>query len=112
MAGQGNLPPIPSIQTLGLPPPPVGPENSGEWYHEALQLPATFVSGWFGSTLGSERSDGDVQLLFHDKDHLEPTLRLVMSQTELLAIFAGIGNFLHTRTALLPEWNLKPLNGS
>jgi hypothetical protein len=35
----------------------------------------------------------------------------VMSQTELLAIFAGIGNFLHTRTALLPEWNLKPLNG-
>jgi hypothetical protein len=109
MPGFGYLPSIPSIVTVGLPAPPDGPENASEWYHEALQLPATYVSGWFGCAIGGERSDSDIQLLFHEKNHLEPTLRLVVSQTELMAIFAGIGNLLHTRTTMLPEWNLTPL---
>jgi hypothetical protein len=109
MPGFGYLPSIPSIVTVGLPAPPDGPENASEWYHDALQLPATYVSGWFGCAIGSERSDSDIQLLFHEKNHLEPTLRLVVNPTELMAIFAGIGNLLHTRTTMLPEWNLTPL---
>jgi hypothetical protein len=99
----------PAIQTLGLPAPPVGPEKSGEWYHEALQLPETRVTGWFGCALGSEQSDHDVQLLFHNGDHLEPTVRLVIKADDLMRVFAGIGNLLHTRLGLLKEWELREI---
>jgi hypothetical protein len=95
-----------SIVTLGLPPPPGGPEDPGQWYHEALQMPKTRVTGYFGVTMGSDEADGDVQLFFHEDDHLKPTLRLVISQDRLLIIFAELGALLHKRLGLLKEWNL------
>lgn len=107
----GDLPPAPSMVTLGLPPAPFGPEHVGLWYHEALQLPETRVTGWFGCAIGTGGADGDgdVQLFFYNGNHLEPTMRLVVSQADLMQIFAGLGKLLHERTPFLKEWNLRQI---
>lgn len=78
----------------GLPPPPDGPADSGQWYHEALQLPETRVTGWFGAIIGNGVKGGDMQLFFHNGDHLEPTMRLVIDRHDLTAVYLAIGQLL------------------
>jgi hypothetical protein len=87
-----------SILRCGLPGPPFGPSDSGKWYHEAEQLPATRVSGWFGATLGSPDNDGDVQLFFFDGvDHLKPKMRLVVDVQDLVTIHEALGRLIAER---------------
>ena len=98
-----------SVQTLGLPPPTQGgPENSGVWYHEHMQMPDTRVRGYFGVTLGSDTGDDDVQLFFYNEDQLEPIFKMVINKHDLMAVFASMGKLLHERLGLLSEWNLAP----
>ena len=77
-----------------LPPAPTGPMNPGQWYHDALQLPETRVKGWFGCVIGNGVRGGEVQLLFYEDDHLDPTLRLVIDRNDLAAVCIAIERLL------------------
>jgi len=86
----------------GLPPAPVGPVDPGQWYHDALQMPETRVTGWFGCVIGNGIRGGDVQLFFHDGDHLKPTLRLVLDRKDLALMTMALAQLLMTNPNLAP----------
>ncbi len=80
-----------------LPPAPAGPADAAQWYHAAMQLPETRVTGWFGCVIGNGARGGDVQLFFHDGDHLDPNMRMVIDRRDLLTVYAAIGRLLMER---------------
>jgi hypothetical protein len=86
-----------TIIRCGLPAPPFGPEDPGAWYHEVEQLPVTRVTGWFGVTLGSPESEGDVQLFLFDDDHLRPKVKLVVDSADLVTIHEALGRLIKDR---------------
>jgi len=99
-----------TVVYLGLPGPPIGPENSMLWYHEASQqLPPVRIEGWFGASIGSPESDSDVQLFLHSGDHMAPVIRAVIDQARLTEIFIALGKLMHERLGILAEWNVKQL---
>ena len=82
----------------GLPPPPTGPQDVNAWYAEVQRLPVTRVSGWFGCTIGTPQDEHDVQLFFYDgENHLDPKLRLVAGQDDLVRIWEAIGILIRDR---------------
>ncbi len=85
-----------------LPPAPTGPADPGQWYHDALQLPETRVKGWFGCVIGNGVRGGEVQLLFYEDDHLDPTLRMVIDRNDLAAVAVAIAQLLMTNPNLAP----------
>jgi hypothetical protein len=80
-----------------------GPDHAGEWYDKALQLPATRAVGWFGTVLGSEFSNTDVQLLLHPGNHLKPSIRLIIEQDDLLGLYMGLAKLFKERFNFPPD---------
>jgi hypothetical protein len=71
--------------------PDLTPEEAVDFYTRALaSLPITRVRGFYGATYGSDERADDVTLLLYREDPKIPSVKLVMSRTDILRFIEAL----------------------